>query len=134
MFGISLQFEPKIVQASPVEPVQAMVIDQAVIEREKSRKEDLQRQREDEVRRQAEKKKVEWLEVKRQADLKKRQEAERKRKAAEVARDEGTLQKFVTQNRNRIESQKRKTRGLPKGIYKFLGKYHARITPIYLRK
>jgi colicin import membrane protein len=83
MFGISLQFEPKIVQASPVEPVQAVVIDQAVIEREKSRKKDLQRQREDEVRRQAEKKKAERLEVKRQADLKKRREVERKRKQEE---------------------------------------------------
>jgi colicin import membrane protein len=88
MFGISLQFEPKIVQISLVEPVQAVVIDQAAIEREKMHKADLQRQREEEVRRQAEKKKAERLEVKRQADLKKRQEVERKRKQEEKKKKE----------------------------------------------
>ena len=88
MFGISLQFEPKIVQINLVEPVHAVVIDQAVIEREKMHKADLQRQREEEVRRQAEKKKAERLEVKRQADLKKRQEIERKRKQEENKKKE----------------------------------------------
>ena len=88
MFGISLQFEPKIVQINLVEPVHAVVIDQAVIEREKMHKADLQRQREEEVRRQAEKKKAERLEVKRQADLKKRQEVERKRKQEEKKKKE----------------------------------------------
>jgi len=88
MFGISLQFEPKIVQINLVEPVHAVVIDQAAIEREKMHKADLQRQREEEVRRQAEKKKAERLEVKRQADLKKRQEVERKRKQEEKKKKE----------------------------------------------
>ena len=88
MFGISLQFEPKIVQINLVEPVHAVVIDQAVIEREKMHKADLQRQREEEVRRQAEKKKAERLEVKRQADLKKRQEVEIKRKQEEKKKKE----------------------------------------------
>ena len=88
MFGISLQFEPKIVQVNLVEPVHAVVIDQAAIEREKMHKADLQRQREEEVKRQAEKKKAERLEVKRQADLKKRQEVERKRKQEEKKKKE----------------------------------------------
>ena len=57
MFGISLQFEPKIVQAVLAEPVQAVVIDQAVIERERLRKDDLQRQREAEAKQQVEEKK-----------------------------------------------------------------------------
>jgi colicin import membrane protein len=88
MFGISLQFEPKIVQISLVEPVQAVVIDQTAIERERMRKANLQQQREEEVRRQAEKKKAERLEVKRQADLKKRQEVERERKQEEKKKEE----------------------------------------------
>ena len=87
MFGISLQFEPQIVEASPIEPVRAVVIDQAAIERERLHKADLQRQREEEVKRQAEKKKAERLEVKRQADLKKRQEVERKRKQEEKKKE-----------------------------------------------
>jgi len=83
MFGLSLRFEPEIVQASQAEPIQAVFIDQAAIEREKERKAEQQKQREEEVRRQAEKKKAEQLEAKRQADLKKRQEVERERKIEE---------------------------------------------------
>ncbi len=106
MFGISLQFEPKIVQINLVEPVHAVVIDQAVIEREKSRKEDLQRQREDEVRRQADKKKAERLEVKRQADLKKRQEIERKRKQEEKKKKETeTKRKAEAKHQEEIKRQ-----------------------------
>jgi colicin import membrane protein len=88
LFGISLQFEPKIVQVNLVEPVHAVVIDQAAIEREKIHKADLQREREEEVRRQTEKKKAERLEVKRQADLKKRKEVEIKRKQEEKKKKE----------------------------------------------
>ena len=93
MFGISLQFEPKFVQVNLVEPVHAVVIDQAAIEREQMHKADLQRQREEEVRRQAEKKKAERLEVKRQADLKKRQEVERKRKQEEKKKKEAEVKR-----------------------------------------
>ena len=83
MFGISLQLEPKIVRASMVAPVQAMVIDQAAIEREKERQAEERQRRETEVKRQEEKKKEQQLEAKRQADLKKRQEVEKKRKIEE---------------------------------------------------
>jgi len=106
MFGISLQFEPKIVQINLVEPVHAVVIDQAVIEREKMHKADLQRQREEEVRRQAEKKKAERLEVKRQADLKKRQEVERKRKQEEKKKKETeTKRKAEAKHQEEIKRQ-----------------------------
>ena len=106
MFGISLQFEPKIVQVNLVEPVHAVVIDQAAIEREKMHKADLQRQREEEVRRQAEKKKAERLEVKRQADLKKRQEVERKRKQEEKKKKETeTKRKAEAKHQEEIKRQ-----------------------------
>ena len=106
MFGISLQFEPKIVQINLVDPVHAVVIDQAVIEREKMHKADLQRQREEEVRRQAEKKKAERLEVKRQADLKKRQEVERKRKQEEKKKKETeTKRKAEAKHQEEIKRQ-----------------------------
>jgi len=108
MFGISLQFEPKIVQVSLIEPVQAVVIDQAAIEREKIHKADLQRQREEEVRRQAEKKKAERLEVKRQADLKKRQEVERKRKQEEKKKKE-TEAKHKAEAKQQEEKKKKET-------------------------
>ena len=106
MFGISLQFEPKIVQINLVEPVHAVVIDQAVIEREKMHKADLQRQREEEVRRQDEKKKAERLEVKRQADLKKRQEVEKKRKQEEKKKKETeTKRKAEAKHQEEIKRQ-----------------------------
>jgi colicin import membrane protein len=108
MFGISLQFEPKIMQISPVEPVQAVVIDQAAIEREEMRKEDLQRQREEEVRRQAEKKKAERLEVKRQEDLKKRQEVEIKRKQEEKKIREAEAKRQAEEKKKRKAEEQKK--------------------------
>ena len=99
MFGLSLQFEPEIAQASLAEPIQAVFIDQPAIDREKERKMEQQRKREEEARHQAEKKKAEQLEAKRQADLKKRQEVERNRKREEQNKKEAEAKRAAEEKR-----------------------------------
>ena len=86
MVGIGLRFESKAVKASEVIPVQAIVIDQASINREKARQAELERNREVEKKRKIEEKKARQAEVRRQSELKKRQEVERQRKEAEAKR------------------------------------------------
>ena len=100
MFGLSLRFEPEVAQASLAEPIQAVFIDQAAIEREKEHKAEQHKQREEEARRQAEKKKAEQLEAKRQADLKKRQEAEKERKIEEK-------KQRLAEEKRKVEAQRK---------------------------
>jgi len=86
MVAIGLRFESKVVKASEAIPVQAVVIDQASITREKERKAELERSREAEKKRKIEEKQARQAEERRQSELIKRQEAERQRKEAEVKR------------------------------------------------
>ena len=108
MVGIGLRFESKAVKASEVIPVQAIVIDQASINREKARQAELERNREVEKKRKIEEKKARQAEVRRHSELKKRQEVERQRKEAEAKRLAEEKKKKEAEAKRLAEEKKKK--------------------------
>ena len=106
MVGIGLRFESKIVETSLVKPVQAVVIDQALINREKERKADQEQQREEAKQKELEKKQAKQAEEKRQSELKKRQEAERERKAQLKKRKEAEAKRLAEEKKKEAETKR----------------------------
>ena len=107
MVGIGLRFESKIVETSLVKPVQAVVIDQALINREKERKADQEQQREEAKQKELEKKQAKQAEEKRQSELKKRQEAERERKAQLKKRKEAEAKRLAEEKKKKEAEEAR---------------------------
>ncbi len=105
ILGLSLQFEPNPVQASFVEPVQAVLMDQELIARETRQ----ERKRSEEAKRQAEEKRKKEADAKRQADLKRRQEVERKRKLEEKKAKEADAKRQAEEKRKK-EAEEQFTR------------------------
>jgi colicin import membrane protein len=87
LIGVSLWFQPQVIEPSPGKPVQAKAIDLAAIERaeaEKKRKAAEKKRKAAEKKKAVEKKKKEEaLKKKKAAEKKKKAEAEKKRKAIE---------------------------------------------------
>ena len=80
LIGVSLWFQPQVIEPLPGKPVQAKAIDLAAIERAKAEK----KRKATEKKKAAEKKKEkEALKKKKAVEAKKKAEAEKKRKAAE---------------------------------------------------
>ena len=80
LIGVSLWFQPQVIEPLPGKPMQAKAIDLAAIERAKAEK----KRKATEKKKAAEKKKEkEALKKKKAAEAKKKSEAEKKRKAAE---------------------------------------------------
>ena len=80
LIGVSLWFQPQVIEPLPGKPIQAKAIDLAAIERAKAEK----KRKATEKKKAAEKKKEkEALKKKKAAEVKKKAKAEKKRKAAE---------------------------------------------------
>ena len=101
MVVVGLRFESKIVEASPVKPVRAVVIDQALIKREEQRKVEEKRQLEQAEQRELQKKRAKQAEVKRQAELEKRQQVERVRKAKQKEKKEAEAKRLAEEKKKK---------------------------------
>jgi colicin import membrane protein len=87
LIGVSLWFQPQVIEPLPGKPMQAKAIDLAAIERAKAEKKrkatEKKKAAEKKKEKEALKKKEEALKKKKAAEAKKKSEAEKKRKAAE---------------------------------------------------
>ena len=105
LIGVSLWFQPQVIEPSPGKPVQAKAIDLAAIERAEAEKKRKAAEKKKAVEK---KKKEEALKKKKAAEKKKKAEAEKKRKAAKKKKAAEKKKKEEALKKKKAEAEKKR--------------------------